>query len=392
MNVPRGTTSDKADTPGVGDPVYWFHAPEYDVERLKERLDRLPGLFPEKASGTILLKPNLLSPRTPESAVCTHPAFVEAVASLFLDKGYKVAVGDSPSYATLGWTLRKAGYSDFMQRLGIAAAAFSEGVDKKGRFFRKIRIAETVLDADAVINLPKLKTHGVTGLTLAVKNLLGCVPGFLKARWHVSTGQDARLFALALLDIAEVVHPHFSILDGVVGMDERGPAAGRARDVGIVFASRDVLALDLAAASCLGSDAHSVTTLRYAADFYGRPLPSPRVIPIDGEADGAPRPPDDFRLLEPESLSRPYLFPKRLWSLLRRTLAPYPLVLADRCTGCGACVAICPVQTISIAGKAEGPAVIDYGPCIRCFCCEEACPENAITPRVSLLGRLVRWG
>lgn len=389
MSVPRGTSSDKADRPVV----YRIQDADYDVESLVCALSPLPDLVSDsRQPATVLLKPNLLAPRPPETAVVTHPVFVEAVARLFLGKGHRVLLGDSPGFAPLGLTLRSAGYAGFMQRLGIEAADFSNSVTVPGRFYKRIAIARAVLDADIVVNLPKLKTHGQMGLSLAVKNLFGCVPGLEKARWHLATGQDAAAFARLLLDIAEIVKPHYSLLDGIVAMEGRGPSHGTPRRLGVVFASANTGALDAAVADFFGAERDAIPTLRYADGFYGSPVPAPAVVQL-GEAAGELPRLSDFKMPGAEALARPLLFPAVLWGLLRRLVSPYPVAEPARCTGCGACAGICPVDALSLANDERGGrngVTFDYSRCIRCFCCEEACTQAAIRARTPLLGRILR--
>lgn len=385
MTVPRRTSSDKTEE-GTRH-VFAFAAATYDLDGIKRTLAEVPGLVPPNAGGTVLLKPNLLAPRAPGTAVVTHPVIVQAVAELFLDAGWKVLVGDSSAYAPSAVAMRAAGYNGFMKKLSLEAADMATPVAVSGRRFKKLLLAKAVVEADLLVNLPKLKTHGQTGLTLAVKNLFGCVPGLNKAQWHLATGRDAKLFSFLLLDIAGAAGAHFSVLDGVEGMDGRGPSRGRARKVGGVFASDDCTALDLAVTQFLGGKTSSVTTLRYYEEFSGVPLPrvSLEMPPVDAEPPAAP---GDFDFIEPGALSRPYLFPERLWGLLRNLVSPYPVVLDDRCDTCETCVDVCPADAGRV-NETEGKVEVDYDKCIRCFCCEEVCPKGAMVAKVPLLGRVL---
>lgn len=170
---------------------------EYDpsavLSTIRRILDDLGG--PQRffsRGDRVLLKPNLLRASDPEAAVVTHPIIVEAVAKVILENGARPSVGDSPPMGNLRKVLQKSGYEPFMKRLGVPAASFSKARSVEfddGYLFRRIDIADEIFEFDAVINLPKLKTHCQMLLTLAAKNLFGTIIGPEKASWHLSPGE-----------------------------------------------------------------------------------------------------------------------------------------------------------------------------------------------------------
>ena len=182
-----------------------------------------------KNGDRVLLKPNLLKSANPKAAVVTHPAMVEAVASIVLDCGAKPFIGDSPPLGNLHRVLSKSGYDPFMKKLNVEAVPFMEKVAMEfpeNRLFRRIDLAKEIFEFDAVISLPKLKTHTQMLLTLGVKNLFGAVVGTDKAAWHLRAGREFDTFATALVQIYDKVRPVISILDGILAMERNGPNSG----------------------------------------------------------------------------------------------------------------------------------------------------------------------
>ena len=176
----------------------------------------------------MLIKPNLLAGKHPDRAVTTHPEIVRQVILLVQGAGGKVSVGDSPGLGKPANVARKCGILDVIEETGARFAPFEESVPISLRTgtFHHLEVAREALDADVIINLPKLKTHQMMGYTGAVKNLFGLVVGMRKARLHLQAGTDKAFFALMLLELAERFKPAFSIMDAVVGMEGNGPGNG----------------------------------------------------------------------------------------------------------------------------------------------------------------------
>ncbi len=215
-----------------------------------------------KRGDRVLLKPNLLRSANPPDAVVTHPAFVEAVASMVLDSGASVFLGDSPPLGNLGRVLAKSGYEPFMKKMGIQPVPFTEKISQEfssDRLYRRIDLAKEVFEFDKVINLPKLKTHSQVLLTLAVKNLFGTVVGSDKASWHLA-GREVENFATALVQIYERVRPVVSILDGILAMEGNGPNSGTPRHLGIIAAAEDAVALDSVVCRLVGYPVEKLLT------------------------------------------------------------------------------------------------------------------------------------
>ena len=368
----------------VDNRVFAAACAEYDQRRVEEAVGQMFAAFGgvEKflqKGKKVLIKPNLLLAREPDGATTTHPAVVGAVAALFVRAGAAVTIADSPGGPYNALTMPRVYRLCGMEKAAKYAKArlnrdfSSQTVRFEGLQPREFELLTPVCRADVVINIGKMKTHMLTYFTGAVKNLFGTVPGLQKAAMHSRLpGQQA--FCRMLVDLCRCVGPDFSIIDGVVGMDGRGPSGGRPRRAGVLLAAENPFAADLAAMYICGlqperSPVHSFAAaqklvcaeperIEWLSEPF-RPLDEP-FLPASG------------RSRRSESvISR---LPGRIRQPLRRVLVAAPHV-TERCAGCGACAQACPAHAITVRG---GRASVDGRRCIRCYCCHELCPVRAI--------------
>ena len=228
--------------------------PDYDdakvFDAVKEAVDLVGGIEKfVKPNEVVLLKPNLLAGKSPESGVTTHPSILRAALMLVKEAGGIAKVGDSSALGNTEKNAERAGYASICKEFDAEFIELKTPVEIKnpgGLIFKRMEVAKEALNCDAIINLPKMKTHAQMYLTLGVKNLFGCVPGKRKLQWHLSAGIDTASFAAMLIDLMALVKPRLNILDGVIAMEGNGPASGELRDVGLIMASGDTFALDLA--------------------------------------------------------------------------------------------------------------------------------------------------
>lgn len=340
-----------------------------------------------KKGNRILVKPNMLSAKPPESGVDTHPAVVQAVVELLKEEGVEVLIGDSPGGIMKNglshyWEI--SGYKRVSEVTGAKLVSLEENSQEisvpHGVIYQKLYISRAALEVDAIITLPKLKTHDLTLYTGAVKNLMGLIPGLGKAEIHKRCPKPDTL-GEAMADIFSVMKPAMAILDGVTGMEGSGPISGKLRNIGVILASKDSLALDTIAQAMIGLKPFDVPTTKAAAkrnlgvsdlkeiEVLGEPLDKVSI--------------DDF-ILPPNARIR--RIPAPILSLIARQVMVKPVPLHNKCTRCLVCIENCPVDAISlVAGYPE----INYRKCILCLCCRELCPSDAVGIRKSLLARRI---
>jgi uncharacterized protein (DUF362 family)/Pyruvate/2-oxoacid:ferredoxin oxidoreductase delta subunit len=328
----------------------------------------------------VLLKPNLLGAHDPAKRVTTDPAVVAAMTRLVMDLGGRPFISDSPALVSFNRAAAKSGLAQVARDLGIEAKPFTESLTvmpPEPKVHSSLQIAREALEADAVINLPKLKTHAQMLLTLGVKNMFGTVVGKRKAEWHLAAGVDRLAFASLLIDIHRSVSPGFTLLDSVWGMEGNGPSNGRPRQVGLVAASTDALALDVTISGLLGVP---LENFPLAVEAKRRGLLPERVELVGHDADALSVP--DFQVPELGGVSP---LPGPVAGLMRRRMVSKP-VQQGECSQCGECVEICPAQAVSAH---KSGVRFDYDLCIRCYCCQEVCPSDAIGFKQGLMLRML---
>ncbi len=362
------------------------YEPAKVLRAVKEAVDLLGGMEqfvqPEQS---VLLKPNLLSARTPDLAVTTHPAVVEAIASLTIAAGAKCSIGDSPSIGSetpQGYRklLEVTGMREVADRVGASILRFDDSATERecpeAKTFRRFLVANAVTNAEFLINIPKFKTHQLTMFSGAVKNLFGCITARRKIDYHLQAGDQPEQFAQMLVDLLRLVRPGLSVMDGIVGMDGQGPSAGRRRNFGVILASTDPVALDAVAWMLGGNNPMDVPMLCLASE-QGLGNANPSEIEVVGEQEAALIP--DF--LTPEGGGGMFTkIPKPILRVMKNQMVKRPVFMHEKCSGCKLCASTCPVDAISGEGK---ELQIDHVQCIRCYCCQEVCPLEAICVKSS---------
>ena len=350
---------------------------DYDVLRphIFSFLDHFAGAS-IRSKTAVVIKPNFLAPAPPEKAILTHPFIVRAVAEYVIMKGARPVISDSHAMGSFERVLRTGGFLSALEGLDVEFHEFKKiTVVDIGDPFGKIEIAGEALDAEVLINLPKLKTHAQMLLTLGVKNLFGCIVGLRKPEWHFRTGVDREMFARLLFRIHVAVNPAVTILDGILAMEGQGPGRGGIpRHLGVIMGSDSAVALDITTCRMLGLPAEALLTNRLAEKGL---LDN---IEIEGDLPQI----DDFIL---PSITPLVFGPSRLHGFMRRHLVQRPEVDQVSCIACGACWKYCPARAIS---HDRGKIVFDYEKCIRCYCCIEVCPQGALSTRETLAGKAVR--
>lgn len=365
----------------------------YDYEKVKIAVTRgmelIGGIDQFVKSGEkILLKPNLLSADPPEKCVTTHPAIFKAVAEVCQKAGADLSFGDSPAFQSTKTAAKKAGILSVAEELGVKMMDFGVGEEisfPEGMQNKKFTIAQAIRQNDGMISIPKLKTHGFAKMTGAVKCQFGCIPGTLKGEFHVKL-PDINNFSKMLVDLNLLVKPRLFIMDGIIGMDGNGPRGGQPKAMNIILFSADPIALDATVCRMVKLAPEYVPTIKFGQEAglgtYQEDqieLVGDNINDFFNESFDVPREP-----------LNPYK-PGRVIGFARNLLVPKPVIDPIKCKKCGVCVQICPVQPKAVnwhdGNKAKAPTHV-YKSCIRCYCCQELCPESAIKLKIPLIRKI----
>ncbi len=219
-----------------------------------------------------LIKPNLLAKHVPDHAVTTHPAVVAACIRALQRRGVKrIVVADSPgglyNSALMRGVYQVSGLADVCRELGaeVYTDCKSGPRETEGKLVRRFELLEPVLEADFIVNVPKFKTHVMTGMSCAVKNLFGTVPGLQKAEFHMRF-PEKEPFGNMLVDLCETVRPSLTVVDGVLAMEGDGPAGGTPRPLGLILGGEDPYAIDLTVCGMMGLAPMAVPYLKAVHD------------------------------------------------------------------------------------------------------------------------------
>ncbi|MFH1202360.1 MAG: DUF362 domain-containing protein [Candidatus Omnitrophota bacterium] len=358
------------------------YEPSLVFDATRKSIDLLGGMasFVTPRS-KVLVKPNILMAIEPEAAVDTHPEVVRAVIKLLKELDCQVYLGDGPSVwgnqgENINWVYEKSG----MKRIAEEEQTELVSFDKK-RWQGKFPITTSLDNCDSFISIPKFKTHSLTILTGAIKNLFGLIPGTFKTELHKNYF-DRQDFAKILVDILEVARPALTIVDGITAMEADGPGTGgKLRNQGVLVAGSDCVAIDSVLALIMGIKPNDILTTKEGAR-RNLGISDINSISVVGESliDVIESP---FILPTPSLSSR---IPRPAMELAKKLIKFYPYVERRNCTLCTACIDACPNKAISIRND---KIIINYRKCIACFCCEEACPYSAIKIKKSLAAKMI---
>lgn len=376
--------------------VALVRCPSYDPDLVYGALERgvklLGGLDRFVRPGEhLLLKPNLLAGENPDKAVTTHPSVLVACARLLQEGGAAVSFGDSPGLDGPRRAADRAGLLAAGKRSGATFADFSSGRHMdcpEGHVVSGFPIADAVQDCDGLINLPKMKTHQLTRVTGAVKNLYGCIPGKRKAVYHVQF-QDVTDFSGLLVDLNLRLRPRLHVMDGVVAMEGNGPRSGDPRPMQVLIVSEDPVAVDATFCRLIGLDPTFVPT-NLVGEERGLGRFRENGIELVGDALEELRNPG-FKVIRIPVRGNASL---AHYTFIKNAVLSRPVIDESRCIMCGRCVEACPVpgKAVRFTDGRRHPPQYDYDRCIRCYCCHEMCPERAIEKRTPLLGRILGVG
>lgn len=352
----------------------------YDVEAVKpaleEALNAVNGLDFVMPGMKIIIKPNLVSFKKPDAAATTHPALLEALVEMLLARGADVTIGDSPGGPHSLPLLNRVYAATGMDRVEKLGAKLNRNMNEKtvdfpeGKVLKNFTYTEYLDEADAIIDFCKLKSHGMLGMSAAVKNLFGTIPGLKKPEVHYKFQNDAE-FADMLVDLNEYFKPRLAICDAVVGMEGNGPTAGTPRQIGAIIASKSTYYADVVGAELIGMNIDGLPTLQAAYERGFAPASS-KNLRVYGDIRALTV--DDFKAPPVRGLS----FMRKgnvLHFISKAALEHKPTLKKRLCVGCGECARMCPAKAIKMKNKKPH---INREKCIRCFCCQEFCPRAAM--------------
>jgi uncharacterized protein (DUF362 family)/NAD-dependent dihydropyrimidine dehydrogenase PreA subunit len=335
-----------------------------------------------KPGSRVLVKPNLLMAKQPEFGITTHPEITRAVVRLLKEIGCRVLLGDGPSV----WGSQMENVDEVYEKTGLNNIARQEGVElvrfEKSRWRGKFSLTTWLDDCDYLVSIAKFKTHNLTTLTAAIKNLFGLLSRMQRTELHRRYFERGD-FARILVDIYQEAGPALTVVDGITAMEGNGPGtSGKLRHTGFLLAGSDCLALDSILALIMGLKPYDILTNKEAA---GRGLGAADMNHIQVLGDrledviGKP-----MQLPATSTVDR---IPRPVTNMLKKLVLFRPKVNHNNCIRCGACIEVCPKKVIKMKNNR---IVIDYSGCIYCFCCQESCPNAAIEIQKSLVARLLR--
>lgn len=365
---------------------------EYDLDiiynRLKWGINQLGGIESFIPKGKkVLVNPNVLVGSDPKLAVTTHPVVFEAIVKILKENEYFVTYGDSPGYGNPEKVVEKAGLKAVGDKYELPLADFKNGETvhhPDGILSKQFKIANAVLETDAIVNVAKMKSHALQRITGAIKNPFGCVVGHNKALMH-GRFSNAYNFAEMLIDLNNYLKVDLHILDGIVAMEGNGPRSGTPIKMNVIMLSKDPVAIDTLFCKLVNVNHMIIPTITYG-EKYG--LGSHSDIEVIGDDIESLINPD----FEIEKTTIKETEHHQSLSFLRKHVLKRPFIQEDICKKCGICVEVCPLEDKALIFKnndKSNPPIYDYDKCIRCYCCQEMCPYNVIETKTPILGKIL---
>lgn len=324
----------------------------------------------------VVIKPNLIMAKSPDFPVTTHPLIVKCVARWLREQGVKqIVLAESPGgrynadhMKNIYQTCKMKALED---KLTLNMDFSARTVQcPEGFANHSFHLITPVVEADYIINICKLKTHGMTGYSGGIKNLFGTIPGLEKPQMHYRW-PDIESFSRMLLELAQVVNPQLTIIDAIDAMEGDGPTGGTSHPLHMILAARNFYTQDYFAATLMKLDPMSIVMIRQAVE---KGLARPEEIELVG--DSVPEDLTPFQVPDARKLDFSGKLSPLLVSIARKLLKSYPQLNSDLCVGCGKCAESCPAGIITIKKK---KAHFRKRGCISCFCCQEMCPMKAIS-------------
>lgn len=365
----------------------------YDLLTLKETifqsLNNVIDLKEHFKDGKkVLIKVNAVSNLKADFGYTTNPVFLQALIQVLKDYDVDIYVGDNPPFKELKQVLKGNGMFTVIEEENVKiidnvpSTIIKTSTPLK---FPEFNVSKNFMEMDIIINIPKLKTHSLSYLSCAQKNLFGFIYGLQKANWHVKAS-DPHQFGCMINDLYKAITESFSgkpllhLVDAIVCLEGDGPTTGgQAKFIGAIIASNSAIACDIVALKLVKLDLNKsfITTIALENKLDNIEINNLEIIgtsleSFQNQALRAPEKPlRSLKILEKQ--------------FVKNLLLEHPIIDYNKCIKCGACAKICPPQTM----KMKDHPKLNKNKCIRCWCCSEVCPVAAIkTTKRPLLGRI----
>jgi uncharacterized protein (DUF362 family)/Pyruvate/2-oxoacid:ferredoxin oxidoreductase delta subunit len=340
--------------------------------RWHDAFGKLNDLFKGAARNQkFFVKPNFCVGKPSCSGVTSDVELVGSIVRALKDNGAsRVYIGESAIYKTaecfdwldvyrlskLGATVVNLDKDDWVKVANPSCESFMH-----------FHLPKSLLDCDAVVSVPKIKTHCQTGVTLSVKNFLGCIPRGDRKLAHITNISAAIVSVFQLLRTTKRL---FSVVDGGIALQgKRGPIAGLPVDLGIVLFGTDLVAVDSVCCRIMAVNALTVAHLAQAFQLGLGQIEDIAVV-----EDGICLPSRPFIL--PDFDHVPAHSSSLLFHYVGKVFVKYPFVSSPQvCVLCERCLNVCPVRAVELNG---GQITFDYRKCIGCLCCVEVCRHECL--------------
>jgi len=240
----------------------------------------LIGGLDKREYDKVVIKPNLCSYDTPDSGITTDVRIVKAIMEYItknLDVNEMLIVESDGSRVRADISLKMLGYEKVAKEYNAKTVNLSKDqlveINTCGLFFKKLKLPITIMDCDLFVSVPKLKIFMLDGMTCALKNQFGCNPDPNKDKYHA-------FLSKVIVDLNTVMRPDLCLVDGIIGLEGRGPARGTPVRMNLIICGSDPVAVDTVVAKVMGLDPYRIRHLRLAAK---RGLGSMENIEIVGE-------------------------------------------------------------------------------------------------------------
>ncbi len=346
----------------------------YDYNEVKSSILKsieLCGGFPAKIANAkrILINPNLLTAKSPAKAATTHPVIVEVLIEILQTNGVeKIYIGDSPA-GSYAWQelWDKTEFAKFADFDNVELIKFDEIETKKLKGVGNIPLLKGLYDFDAIINVPKLKTHALTKITGAVKNSYGLMPGNAKAHFHGDFPSPKKM-AKFLAQFYSVVKADWTIMDAIECMEGEGPASGDAKFAGVILGSESALAVDSWACEIFNYTKKDIPLLNNVENLLTK-----ENFERVGDAESLIK---SINLKKSKNAQLINRIPEFFFRILTYILSCRPFINQQTCIKCNKCKDVCSQNAIIANGKQE--LIVKEKKCVLCMCCIEACPCHSI--------------